>query len=144
MLAEWEQQAKRGGDARYGVFTGDRVAGSCGYHRRLGPDVLELGYWTHVAFLRRGLATRVAAILTDAAFALPGIARVEIHHDKDNLASAGVPRRLGYRLVGERRLVPAAPAETGTDCVWRVERWEWLCARADRSALVKPPGGGRL
>jgi integrase len=36
--------------------------------RKLGasPQTLEIGYWIHVAFLRQGLATRVAATLTDA------------------------------------------------------------------------------
>ncbi len=128
MLARWEQEWAAGGDARYGVFVDDRVLGSCGLHRRLGPDALEIGYWIHASFLRRGLATKVARLLTDAAFSLPGISRVEIHHDKANTASAGVPRRLGYRIVGERRNEARAPADTGVDCVWRIARADWLRA----------------
>jgi ribosomal-protein-serine acetyltransferase len=125
MLAEWEREWLVGGDVRFGVFVDNQVAGSCGLHRRRGPGVLEIGYWIHAAFLRRGLATTVARLLTDAAFAVPGIARVEIHHDKANVASAGVPRRLGYEFVGEQADQPGAPAEVGIDYVWRMEREEW-------------------
>src|SRR2546429_103990 len=101
------------------------VSGSCGLHRRRGPDVLEIGYWTHRALVRKGLATAVAGLLTNAAFTVPEITQVEIHHDKANVASAGVPRSLGYRLIGERPDRAAAPDEVGIDCVWRVERAGW-------------------
>lgn len=125
MLARWEQDWGEGGDVLLGVFVGGVVAGSCGLHRRRGPRTLEIGYWTHLSFVRRGLATKVAARLTEAAFAVPGITCVEIHHDKANVASSGVPRRLGYRYVGEHPDAAAAPAELGIDCVWRVERDLW-------------------
>jgi RimJ/RimL family protein N-acetyltransferase len=125
MLAEWEREWLEGGDVRFGAFVKNQVAGSCGLHRRRGPGVLEIGYWIHAAFLRRGLATTVARLLTDAAFSVPGITRVEIHHDKANVASAGVPRRLGYEFVGEQPNVQPAPGEVGSDYVWRVERDQW-------------------
>lgn len=126
MLAEWERAWLAGGDVVLGVFVDEQVAGSCGLHRRRGPDVLEIGYWIHAAFVRRGLATTVARLLTDAAFAIPEIARTEIHHDKANVASAGVPRRLGYEFAGEQPDERAAPAELGIDCVWRMPRSRWL------------------
>ena len=129
MLARWEEEWLGGGDVRYAVLVDARVIGSSGFHRRLGPDVLEIGYWIHASFVRRGLATKVAALLTDAAFSLPGITRVEIHHDKANFASAGVPRRLGYRLVGEQPDGTAAPADTGIECIWRMERPLWKSMR---------------
>lgn len=126
MLAEWEREWLDGGDVRFAVFVEDQVAGSCGLHRRRGPDVLEIGYWIHPAFLRRGLATTAARLLTDAAFTVPGIARVEIRHDKANVASEGVPRRLGYEFAGEQASdQPAAPADVGVDYVWSVERDQW-------------------
>jgi RimJ/RimL family protein N-acetyltransferase len=122
MLARWEREWRAGGDVLLGIFAGGRIAGSCGLHRRRGPRTLEIGYWTHVDFLRRGFATRAAAALTETALALPGIDCVEIHHDRANLASAAIPRALGYRFVGEWPDRPEAPAEVGIDCVWRRER----------------------
>ena len=51
--------------------------------------------------------------------------RVEIRHDKANVASGGVPAKLGFTLVEEYTREITAPAETGTGYVWRMERNEW-------------------
>ena len=126
LLERWEREWRSGGDATFAVLADEQVAGSCGLHRRRGPGVLEIGYWIHPHFARRGLATAVARLLTDAAFTVPGIEAVEIHHDKANTASSGVPRRLGFRFVGEAPDGIEAPAEEGIDCTWRMERSEWL------------------
>ena len=98
MLSEWEIEWSKGGDAVYGIFVGDAVAGSCGIHRRRGPHSLEIGYWLHPSFVGRGLATTTVRLLIDAAFSFPEITRVEIHHDKANVRSSAIPRRLGTRL----------------------------------------------
>jgi ribosomal-protein-serine acetyltransferase len=113
----------------FAIVRDGRVAGGCGLHRRGGPNTLEIGYWTHPAFLRLGVARTAARLLTELAFTVPGIERVEIHHDKANQASAGVPRSLGYRPIREQPGTPSAPAEHGIDCTWRVTRDEWLNAR---------------
>jgi RimJ/RimL family protein N-acetyltransferase len=63
--------------------------------------------------------------LTDAAFGLSTITHVEIHHDRANQASSGVPRKLGYQLVGEAPDEPVAPAEVGVSYLWRMTRDEW-------------------
>lgn len=125
-IAEWEHDWSQGGDVVLGVFVEHgRVAGGCGLHHRIGPGGLEIGYWIHPAFLRRGLATRTARMLTDAALSLPGIARVEIHHDKANQASAGVPRKLGYEWLGESPDEPEAPADLGIEWRWRITKEGW-------------------
>jgi RimJ/RimL family protein N-acetyltransferase len=140
MLAQWQRDWEQGGDAVFGIFVEGEVAGSCGLHSPRGPDTLEIGYWIGVPFLRRGLATRVAAMLTEAAFSIPDLARVEIHHDKANSVSAKVPKRLGYRLVEERPDLPEAPAEVGIDCIWRLERAEWESREMARE-LPQPRNG---
>ncbi|HEX8752255.1 MAG TPA: GNAT family N-acetyltransferase [Solirubrobacterales bacterium] len=123
MLSRWERDWRSGGDVVLGIFEGERVAGSTGLHHRHGPRTLAIGYWVHVDFLRRGVATRTARLLTETALALPGVDRVEIHHDKANLRSAAVPRRLGYRFLGETPDRVEAPGEAGVDCGWRIEEW---------------------
>jgi RimJ/RimL family protein N-acetyltransferase len=120
--ADWEQ----GGDVVVGAFMGDVVIGSAGLHRRRGPRVLEIGYWVHVDHTRNGYAAEIATALTTAAFTVPEIDRVEIHHDKANLASAGVPQRLGYTLVEETPDVVSAPGEVGIDCSWLMNRQDWI------------------
>lgn len=124
MLRTRELEWLEGGDVILAVIVGEAIAGSCGLHRRRGPETLDLGYWIHPAFTRRGLATTVARLLTEAAFSVPGIDRVEIHHDKANRASAGVPVKLGFRFVGEEGEQTEAPGAVGIDCTWRMERDE--------------------
>jgi RimJ/RimL family protein N-acetyltransferase len=118
--------AQFGGDAaaNYAITLpdSDRFVGGCGLMSRIGPGSLEIGYWVHAGYQRRGIATASARLLTDAAFALPGVHRVEIHCDEANIASAGVPRTLGFRLD---RVVSAAadsPASTGCHMVWIADR----------------------
>ncbi len=125
MLAEWDSAWASGATFNFAVLFEGRAVGSAGLHRRRGPGALEIGYWIHPRFLRHGFATTAARLLTDAAFAVDEIERVEIHHDKANVASAGVPQRLGYTFVGENPTRRLAPAETGIDCTWRMTRREW-------------------
>ena len=47
---------------------------------------------------RRGVATAAVSIIVQRALATAGIDHVEIHHDKANVASAGVPAKLGFTL----------------------------------------------
>jgi len=67
------------------------------------------------------MPSAAARALTAAALALPGITSVEIRCDVANVASASVPRGLGYRLdrVVEDRIT--APAEAGPLMVWITE-----------------------
>jgi ribosomal-protein-serine acetyltransferase len=122
MLAEREREWLDGGDVMLGIFVGDRLTGGCGLHRRIAPDGLELGYWVHPAWVRRGIATRTARLLTAATLAQPGISHAEIHTDAANLASAAVARRCGYVLAGVWTRPPRAPGESGTELRWRASR----------------------
>ena len=93
LIIGFERDWRDGGDAVLGIFLDGRVVGGCGLHGRIARDGLELGYWIHPRFTRRGLATTAARLLTDGALALPRVTHVEIHHDKANVASAGVPEK---------------------------------------------------
>ncbi len=132
LIDSWDQEWLAGGDVVMGVFVDGAVAGGCGLHRRIGPGGLEIGYWTARRFLRQGIATNAADLLTDAAFSDPAITRVEIHHDRANLASAGVPRKLGWRRVRERIDEIEAPGESGISCEWQITRQQWQVLRGGR------------
>ncbi|MGW6925641.1 GNAT family N-acetyltransferase [Streptomyces sp. NPDC054950] len=111
---------------------GGVVVGSCGLHRRIGPGGLDIGYWLHHAWTGKGLATMAAAALVQAGRDLPGIDRIEIHHDAANSASGAVARRLGFTEVERVRVPggPEAPGETGVQVRWRLqtgaEKDKWL------------------
>lgn len=119
--SETDARAAEGHEAIFGIFdaaTG-AVRGGVGLHDRLGPGGVELGYWLHVGATGRGLMTRIVAHLTDLALAQDAIRWVEIRCDEANVASAGVPRRLGFHLAAT---IPSdraqAPADTGRDLIW--------------------------
>lgn len=98
------------------------VIGAFGLHGRIGPGALEIGYWVAAGHTGRGIATAAARALTSAALALPGVERVEIHCDEANGPSAAVPRKLGYRLDRVADAEVRAPAETGRQLIWVMER----------------------
>lgn len=99
--------------------------GGMGLHTRQGQGTLEIGYWIAPARTGRGYVTSAARAITDAAFALPGVERVEIRCDEANTASAAIPRRLGFRLLEVYERQRVAPAETGRAMIWAVEREKW-------------------
>jgi RimJ/RimL family protein N-acetyltransferase len=116
-------------DSAAAMAAGAVAVGSTGLHRRRGPGVLEIGYWIHAAHVRRGYATELSRALTDAAFTVPGIERVEIHHDRANVHSGAVPKRLGFVLEGEQAREPQAPGETGIEFVWAMSKAAWTVQR---------------
>ena len=111
-----------GSEYGYAIIADGVLAGGCSLMDRIGPGGLEIGYWVHRAWTRRGLATAASAALVQAAFGLPGVDRVEIVHDELNVASAGVPRKLGFTEVERRPLDLPPAAGTGVGVVWRLTR----------------------
>jgi ribosomal-protein-serine acetyltransferase len=121
-LARSARDWAEGKEYNYAILTDGALVGSCGLMARIGPGGLEIGYWVHQAHARRGLATAASAALVEQAFRLPSVDRVEIVHDELNVASAGVPRKLGFTRFGLRPLDLRPPAGTGVGVVWRLTR----------------------
>jgi len=92
-------------DYVYGIFNREetRLLGGTGLHTRLGENQLEIGYWIHKDFVKQGLVTESTAALIKVAFEIVHVHRIEIHCDPRNLASAAVPRKLGFTHEGTLR-----------------------------------------
>lgn len=60
----------------------------------------NLGYATHPAWRRRGVATRAARLVAAWAWGLPGLGRVEASAHPDNTASLAVLERAGFVREG--------------------------------------------
>ncbi len=106
----------------YAVVVEDRVVGSFGLMPPArGGAGMGMGYWLATAATGRGLATRAAALLTDAAFEA-GAEMVQIWHRAENGKSRAVPQRLGYRYLGEHHDLPIA--ECGLMGLWQKDRPE--------------------
>src|SRR5450755_3481153 len=125
-MSRWIVEAAAKPEEVVGLFIDGEVVGGSGLHPRIGSGGLEIGYWVHRRFTRRGIATTTPRLLTNHAFGRAGIDRVEIHHDKANTASEGVPRALGFSLVGEVAVTPETPEQSGVHLIWRFTRDEWV------------------
>jgi ribosomal-protein-serine acetyltransferase len=122
-IGEWNRRWDDGADFGYAITDGSGdLVGGCGFHRRIGPGGLEIGYWVRGDRLGQGIATRAVAALTEAAFSIDGVDHVEIHHDAANIASRRVPEKNGFDLVGESPAEPLAPSEVGINVIWRRRR----------------------
>lgn len=89
----------------YGIFDpkDTKLIGGTGLHPRLGSEELEIGYWIHKDYVNQGLVTESTAALIKVAFELIQVHRIEIHCDPANVASAAIPRKLGFRHEGTLR-----------------------------------------
>jgi ribosomal-protein-serine acetyltransferase len=107
-----------GTEFNYAIFTtrGDLV-GSIGLMTRMGPGVLEIGYWLRTPYTGRGYMTTAVNALSGVAFTLPGVERATIRHDATNAASAAVAAKAGFTEVERIDREPQAPGETGTDII---------------------------
>jgi RimJ/RimL family protein N-acetyltransferase len=92
-------------DYVYGIFNSDetKLVGGTGLHTRLGDSELEIGYWIHKDFINQGLVTESTSALIRVAFEIMHVHRIEIHCDPENLASAAIPRKLGFTHEGTLR-----------------------------------------
>ena len=115
----WEQRT----EFVMGIFLDDRVVGGTGLHLRGDVNTVEIGYWMHVDYIGKGIATRVSGALTETAFAIwPEIDTVVIVHDEVNIASGKVPARLGFEHVFTWQREPEAPGESGVMYRWEKKR----------------------
>ncbi|MCG8921986.1 GNAT family N-acetyltransferase [Lentzea sp. CC55] len=117
---EWE----RGTAFPHAITVDGAIVGVATVMRREPADLAEIGYWLHPAHTGYGHATAASAELVEFAFALDGVRRVQIWHDEANVASGGVPRRLGFTEVDRRTPPRQAPVgnRVGVDVVWELRR----------------------
>jgi RimJ/RimL family protein N-acetyltransferase len=104
-IRRFRGQFDLGQDFVYGIFNPEntKLLGGTGLHTRLGDRQLEIGYWLHKDYVNRGLVTESTAALVKVAFEVLHIHRLEIHCDPRNVASAAVPRKLGFTHEGTLR-----------------------------------------
>jgi RimJ/RimL family protein N-acetyltransferase len=130
----------RGEDYVYGIFNKDesRALGGTGLHTRPKDNALEIGYWLHKDFINQGLITESTAALTKVAFELYHVERLEIHCSIENLASAAVPRKLGYIHEATRRRLGFAHGDKTDQMIWTLFADEYPstpCALAEIKAF---------
>ena len=123
LITSWNESWEKRTEFVMGVFLGGRVVGGTGLHLRGDANTVDIGYWVHVDYIGRGIATQVSRALTETAFALwAEIDTVEIHHDQANEASAAVPQRLNFERFATSNREPEAAGESGVMYRWEKKR----------------------
>lgn len=123
LIKTWSEAWDERTEFVMGIFLGDRVVGGTGLHLRGAENTVDIGYWVHVEYLKKGIATQVSQALVDTAFSLwPEIDTVEIDHDEANAASSAIPRSLNFTRVGVSPREPQAPNEVGILVRWEKRR----------------------
>jgi RimJ/RimL family protein N-acetyltransferase len=127
LLRRFRAQFDLGQNFTYGIFNPEEseLLGGTGMHTRLQEQAREIGYWIRQDQTNRGLATEAAAALTQIAFELDGVDRVEIHCQPSNVRSAAVPRKLGYNLEATLRRRGEALGQRVDLQVWTLFRDEY-------------------
>jgi len=94
---------------------------------------LELGYFVVATQTGRGFATEAGAAVVAVAFEQFGVERIDLQCQADNVASARVAERLGFRLEGRQRQRDRKRDGDLVDRLWYgLLRAEWEAQRPSR------------
>jgi RimJ/RimL family protein N-acetyltransferase len=134
-----------GQDFIYAIFNRDdtKLIGGTGLHTRLGESELEIGYWIHKDYINQGLVTESTAALVKIAFELIHIHRIEIHCDPGNLASAAIPRKLGFTHEGTLRAKTRFLEGWSDSMIWGLLETEYPDSPSSRVELTAFDANGK-
>jgi RimJ/RimL family protein N-acetyltransferase len=133
-LKGFEAKFDAGEDYTFGIFNREEteLLGSTGLHNRVQGNALEIGYWTNVRHVGKGIATEAVQALTRVGFEIEMLKWIEIHCDVQNTASARIPERCGYQL---REVQPAVRIDTkgnvSDTMIWQMTREQYFARPFD-------------
>ncbi len=111
-----------------------RIIGAVGFHR---VDWLHrstaIGYWLAADAQGRGTVTLAVSALTDLAFQLWRLNRIEIRAAIENQRSRAIPERLGFRLEGTLRRAEFVGGRYLDHAVYSILAEAWGSRTADPS-----------
>lgn len=133
-----------GQDYIYGIFNPKetKLIGGTGLHTRLGESELEIGYWIHKDHINQGLVTESTAALIKVAFEIVHIHRIEIHCSPANLASAAIPKKLGFSHEGTLRAKTPFLDHWSDTMVWGLLENEYPTSPAAKANIKVFDAGG--
>ena len=134
-------------DYIYGIFNLEetKLLGGTGLHTRIGDNQLEIGYWIHKDYINKGLVTESTSALIKVAFEIIHVHRIEIHCDPRNLASASIPRKLGFIHEGTLRAKTPFLDRWSDSMVWGLIETEYLTSPSVKAQIkVFDPTGNPL
>ena len=126
-----------GQDYVYGIFNPEetRLLGGTGLHTRLGESELEIGYWIDKDHVNQGLVTESTSALIKVAFEIVHVHRLEIHCDPGNVASAAIPRKLGFTHEGTLRAKTRFLDLWSDSMIWGLLEHEYADSPASKAEI---------
>ncbi|WP_437658915.1 GNAT family N-acetyltransferase [Sorangium sp. So ce1182] len=146
LLRRFRGDFDHGRDFHYGVFDRDdrELYGGTGLHTSAGEGARAIGYWLRADQTGKLLATELAAALTQVAFRVDGVRRVEIHCDPLNVRSVEVARRLGFTCEGTlRQRLPGPDGTRRDEMIWTLHEEEYPSSPAASAEIEAYDALGR-
>ncbi len=85
----------------YGIFKSGRLVGAIGYASfDWQSNAAEIGYWIDRQEEGKGIVSRSCIRLIEYAFGDLGMNRIQIRCAAENIRSAAIPERFGFKLEG--------------------------------------------
>lgn len=109
----------KGIDYDYAVIHNGIPVGSFSLMTRHDYSGIDIGYWMAKAATGQGLATKATALLVKTAFEIGG-RDIQIRHDINNARSGAIPKRLGFKCLGEHTALDKK--KDTPDVVWQLNR----------------------
>lgn len=105
LAAEWiarqHERARTGSGYSFAIQSADECVGQIGlWLRELHEGRATIGYWIRPSRRRRGYALDALHTLSDWAWSLPNLHRLQLHIDPANRASCRTAERAGYEREG--------------------------------------------
>lgn len=116
-----------------GIWKGDELAGSTGFHLRVGPIEsrnAEIGMWIRASQAGKGLGTKALRALLDWGFMEWGWERLVWKCDTRNVASTRVAEKCGMQLEGTLRKDALDPTGCRRDThLYGILKEDWAAVR---------------
>jgi RimJ/RimL family protein N-acetyltransferase len=101
---------------------GNSLVGFASFGRSSFENGIQVTYWVRRRFSGKGIAKWLLIELVVQAFFLRNYDFIEIHTDKENIASARIPEQYGFSQVHEyTEKTPAGYMSSGKMIVWALE-----------------------
>ncbi|MFT3744900.1 MAG: GNAT family protein [Pyrinomonadaceae bacterium] len=125
-LERSKNNAEKGESLSLGIFADDAFIGSIGFvHFEMAARRTEIGYWIDAAFEGTGVISRACERLIDYAFNDLGMNRIEIRCSAENMRSAAIPKRFGFKKEAHLRQQELRQGRLHDFLIFGLLRSEW-------------------
>lgn len=129
-LARSKNSAEKGESLSLGIFADGAFIGSIGFvHFETAARRTEIGYWIDAAFEGKGIISRACERLISYAFEHLAMNRIEIRCSAENLRSATIPKRFGFKQEAHLRQQEMRQGRLHDFLIFGLLRSEWEAKR---------------